>query len=98
MNEQILEAIDAEIARLQQAREILASALSPAPKTGRKKATKTKGHTQRTEPPGTQSHCRRSAQALGESEEREESRHGRQKRTFRRLEPVLHPAQAEGAA
>ncbi len=43
MNEQILEAIDAEIARLQQARDILASALSSSPKSGRKKATRAKG-------------------------------------------------------
>jgi hypothetical protein len=43
LNEQILEAIDAEIARLQQARDILASALSSSPKTSRKKATTVKG-------------------------------------------------------
>jgi hypothetical protein len=43
LNEQILEAIDAEIARLQQARDILASALSSSPKAGRKKASAAKG-------------------------------------------------------
>lgn len=42
MNEQILEALDAEIARLQQARNILAAAL-PSSGRGRKSASRTKG-------------------------------------------------------